>query len=102
MEPASISGAGTASGVSGAATGEAIAFRGQPSGDGVAPVVEEIRARVLGAGIRNGGGIEPLEGAEATGLSRRKGNLSTADVSPGRWSAAEVSNRPVSASFQSI
>ena len=101
MESASFSGAGAASGEPGAAPGEAIDFRGQPSGDGPASVVEETGAGVLGAGIGNWGGMGPVEGAETIGLSRPKGNLSTGDGSHDRWSVNDVFNRPVSGSFQS-
>ena len=84
LESASFSGAGVARGVSGAASGEAIDFRHQSTGDGLEAVVEETGAGVLGAGIVDGGGIGPVEGTETVGISRRKINLSAGDGPPGR------------------
>ena len=59
LESASFSRAGVASGISGAASGEAIDFRHQSRGDGLEAVVAETGAGVLGAGIVDGGGIGP-------------------------------------------
>jgi hypothetical protein len=84
LESASFSRAAVASGVSGAAPGEAIDFRHQSRGDGLEAVVAETGAGVLGAGIVDGGGIGPVEGTETVGISHRKVNLSAGDGPPGR------------------
>ena len=81
LESASFSRAGVASGISGAASGEAIDFRHQSRGDGLEAVVAETGAGVLGAGIVDGGEI----GTETVGISHRKVNLSAGDGPPGRY-----------------
>ena len=101
LESASFSRADVASGISGAAPGEAIDFRHQSRGDGLEAVVEETGAGVLGAGIADGGGIGPVEGTETVGISHRRVNLSAGDGPPGRKTVYDWFNRPVFEPIQS-
>lgn len=84
LECASFSRAAVASGVLGAAPGEAIDIRSHSSGDGLEALVAETYAGVPGAGIVDGGEIGPVGGPETVGISHRKVNLSADEGPPGR------------------
>ena len=63
--------------------------------------MEETGADVLGAGIVDGGAIEPVEGTETAGISHRRVNLSAGYGPHGLKTVYDWINRPVFEPIQS-